>query len=125
MSYLVRALLTHVPQEVNNVETINGIFLETVRRFPDRPALLEPYEGTAGNITQLTYTMLQQRVELFAGYLQEQQIAQGDRLMIWCASRIDWMVAYLGTLLLGAVVVPLDVNSKEDFMASTRRPPDG
>ena len=97
------------------METINDILENAVKRFPERPALIEPTEES-GEMTTLTYAMLQQRVQQFAGYLQEQHVAKGDRLLIWSASRINWMIAYLGTLLVGAVVVPLDVNTKEGFL---------
>ena len=96
------------------MQTINTLFATAVERFGDQPALIEPTEG-AGMAT-LSFRDLQERVRGFAGYLQQQQIGKGDCLLIWAASRIDWMVAYLGTLLLGAVVVPLDVSSKEDFL---------
>ena len=76
--------------------------------------LKKPTEGD--QISTLTYQALQERVHLFAGYLQQQQIAKGERLMIWSASRADWLIAYLGALLVGLVVVPLDVNTKEDFL---------
>ena len=96
------------------METINELFATAVDRFQDRPVLIEPVEGV--QISSLTYATLQERVRRFAGYLQEQQIAKGDRILIWAASRIDWMVAYLGTLLAGGVIVPLDVNSREEFL---------
>lgn len=108
-----------VPQEEDCVETINEIVASAVKRFPECSALIEPAEessGGKGEMVALTYILLQQRVERFAGYLQEQQVARGDRLLIWSASRIHWMIAYLGALLVGAVVVPVDVNSKEDFL---------
>ncbi|HEX7734060.1 MAG TPA: AMP-binding protein [Ktedonobacteraceae bacterium] len=101
------------------METINELFANAVKRFPDRPALLEPAEESGknkGELVTLTYIQLQRRVEQFAGYLQGQQIAKGDRLLLWSASRINWVVAYLGSLLMGAVLVPLDVSSKEDFL---------
>ena len=101
------------------METINALFASAVKRFPDRPALLEPAEESGknkGELTTLTYRELQQRVEQFAGYLQGRQIAQSDRLLLWSASRINWVIAYLGGLLLGVVLVPLDVSSKEDFL---------
>lgn len=106
------------------METINEIVASVVKRFPERPALIEPAEEASsgkGGMISLTYLMLQQRVEQFAGYLQEQQVAPGDRLLIWSASRIHWMIAYLGTLLVGGVVVPVDVNSKEDFLLRIAR----
>ncbi|HVU70116.1 MAG TPA: AMP-binding protein [Ktedonobacteraceae bacterium] len=101
------------------MDTITVLFANAVKRFPDRPALLEPAEESGknkGELTTLTYVQLQQQAEQFAGYLQQQQVSKGERLLIWSASRINWMVAYLGSLLVGAVVVPLDVSSKEDFL---------
>ena len=52
----------------------------------------------------MTYQALQEQACCFAGYLQEQQIGKGDRVCIWAASCSNWMVAYLGALLVGAVV---------------------
>lgn len=98
------------------METINEIFVDATQRFKDHPALLEPVDGDTNRITTLTYAMLAERVQRFAGYLQDIQIAKGDRVLIWSASRIDWMVTYLAILWTGGVVVPLDVNSKEDFL---------
>ncbi len=101
------------------METINDMFASAVKRFPDRPALLEPSEESGrnkGEMLTLNYAELQRRVEQFAGYLQEQKIVKGERLLLWSASRVNWMIAYLGCLLVGAVVVPLDVSSKEDFL---------
>ncbi len=94
--------------------TIPELFLQSAKQFGTRSALLEPLE--TGEVTSITYADMQKRVEGFAGYLQQQQIPSGDRLLIWCPSRIDWLIAYLGTLLVGMVVVPLDVSSKEDFL---------
>lgn len=96
------------------MQTINALFASSVERHGERPALIEPTEGAAMNT--LTYRGLQERARGFAGYLQQQQVAPGDRILIWAASRVDWMAAYLGALLFGVVVVPLDVNSREDFL---------
>ncbi len=94
--------------------TIPQLFSQTVEQFGTRPALLEPLDSD--ELLNLTYTDLQQRAQGFAGYLQQQQVKRGDRLLIWSASRIHWLIAYLGTLMAGMVVVPLDVSSKEDFL---------
>ncbi len=96
------------------MQTINALFATAVARFGERPALIEPADGAEMSV--LSYHALQERARGFAGYLQQQQIAQGERILIWSASRSDWMAAYLGALLLGIVVVPLDVNTKEDFL---------
>ena len=96
------------------MRTINALFASAVERFPGRTALLEPADD--GSIVTYTYAELQAKVYKFTGYLQEQHIVKGQRIMLWAPSRVDWMVALLGTLLAGGVVVPLDNNSREDFI---------
>src|SRR6266699_1716211 len=95
--------------------TINELFATAVTRYTKRPALLEPVEDN--EIMCLTYSTLQQQVHDFCGYLQEQRIVKGDRILLWSGSRNNWMISYLGALLAGAVIVPLDVNSRQDFLA--------
>lgn len=97
------------------METLISLFTSSVERFHSSVALLEP--GQKGEIISLTYDALAERVHRFAGYLQEQNVVKGQRIMIWSASSIDWMVAFLSVLLTGGVIVPLDINSKEDFIA--------
>src|SRR5947209_5223016 len=97
-----------------DMQTINELFATSVERYGNRPALIEPVEG-AGMAT-LTYRALQERVHGFAGYLQTRGLEKGNCIVLWSASRSDWMAAYLGALLLGVIVVPLDVNSREDFL---------
>src|SRR5438105_10115106 len=67
-------------------------------------------------MSSLSYHAALERVRGFAGYLQQLHIEKGDCLLIWSPSTADWLIAYLGALLVGAVIVPLDVNSKEDFL---------
>jgi long-chain acyl-CoA synthetase len=97
------------------METLISLFTATVERFHASTALLEPDEK--GEIVSLTYDALAERVRRFTGYLQEQGVVKGQRLLLWSGSSINWMVAFLAVLHTGGVVVPLDVNSKEDFMA--------
>ncbi len=96
------------------MDTICQLINTSAERFGDRPALIESNED--GGMSTLTYHELWERAHGFAGYLQEQQVEKDDRICIWAASCSNWMIAYLGTLLVGAVVVPLDVNTKEDFL---------
>jgi long-chain acyl-CoA synthetase len=98
----------------DQMKTINALFASAVERFPGRTALLEPTDDAG--IVSYTYAELQAKVYAFTGYLQEQQFVKGQRIMLWAPSRVDWMIAFLGTLLAGGVVVPLDNNSKEDFI---------
>jgi long-chain acyl-CoA synthetase len=97
------------------MSSIYRLFEASAAQFAARPALIEP--GAGGETTTLSYHALHERTGRFAGYLQQRQIGKGDRVCIWAASCANWMIAYLGAMRLGAVVVPLDVNSKEDFLA--------
>src|SRR5579863_8237859 len=96
------------------METIPALFASAVERFGNQPALIEPVEGAT--LSTLSYRKLQERVRGFAGYLQSQSLQKGTSLIIWSGSRADWLIAYLGALMVGVVVVPLDINSKEDFL---------
>jgi len=96
------------------MDTINQLLNTAVTRYRERTALIEPVGET--RMTSVTYRDLLERAHSFAGYLQGEKLQKGDCILIWSASRINWMVAYLGALLVGAVIVPVDVNSKEDFL---------
>lgn len=96
------------------MNTIVEVFAHSVEHFADRPALLQPTDD--GEITLLTYRSFQEKAQQFAGYLQKQNYKKGDRVLIWSASRIEWMIAYIGALLVGVTVVPLDVSSKQNFL---------
>src|SRR5579885_1300228 len=97
------------------MKTLPQLFTHAAARFAAHPALIEP--GEDGELSTLTYRELQERAQRFAGYLQQQGCKKNERIMIWSASRSDWLVAHLGALTVGMVVVPLDVNSREDFVA--------
>ncbi len=100
------------------MDTLIQLFTLAVQRFGSHVALLEPMDTADGfSISKLTYQILQEHIHSFAGYLQQQEVHKGDRLMIWSTSRADWLIAYFGALLAGMVVVPLDVNTKEEFLA--------
>lgn len=97
------------------METINELFNAAVKHYMARIVFIEP--GEEASMTSITYGSFLERAHSFAGYLQGEKLEKGDRILLWSASRIDWMVAYLGALLIGAVIVPLDINSKEDFIS--------
>ena len=96
------------------MDTINNLFATAVEQFGGRVALIEP--ANDASMSTFTFSKLQQRVQSFAGHLQERALQKGERVLIWSESRIDWMVAYLAVLQVGGVVVPLDSHSMEDFI---------
>ena len=93
--------------------TLIDLFEHSAQQHAQRTVMIEPIEG--GDVAAITYQELHEKVQGFAGYLQAQPFHKGDRIMIWSASRVNWMIAFLGALLAGLVVVPLDISNREDF----------
>ncbi len=56
----------------------------------------------------------------FAADLSSQGIGRGDKVLIWGENRPEWVVAYWGIQLIGAVAVPIDYRSSADFVARIR-----
>src|SRR5713226_1747372 len=63
-----------------------------------------------------TYAELLDFAGRAAAYLATNGIAQGDRLVFWGGNRPEWVAAFFGAQMLGAVVIPLDVRSQEDLL---------
>ncbi len=94
------------------METLNDIIEASAARFPGKPCLLiKP-----GFRTRVwTYRDLADVVPRVARHLSETGIRQGDRVIIWGVNRPEYGIAFLATLRIGAVLVPLDLNSLSDF----------
>jgi long-chain acyl-CoA synthetase len=62
-----------------------------------------------------SYADLLRAAQKFAGGLQNRGIVQGDRVLIWGENSGEWVAAFLGCLLLGAVAVPMDAIAEKTF----------
>ncbi len=69
-------------------------------KYPERPAVI--YLGES-----FSYRRLHDLSGRFAGALADMGIAKGDRVMIYIANSIQWVIAFLGIQKIGAVVVPV------------------
>lgn len=49
--------------------------------------------------------------------LEARGIARGERVLLWAENSPEWVAAFWGCVLRGAVVVPLDKESAPDFAA--------
>jgi long-subunit acyl-CoA synthetase (AMP-forming) len=57
----------------------------------------------------------------FAARLTASGIAKGHKVVIFSENRPEWIVAFWGCLLIGAVVVPIDYRSSPDFLVRVAR----
>ena len=62
-----------------------------------------------------TYQRLAREAVLRALQLKERGVQTGDRVLLWGANSAEWVAAFWGCLLRGAVAVPLDDSSTVDF----------
>ncbi len=72
-------------------------------------------------VTRWTYARLAQTAFQFARELELRGVGKGDRVIFWGENGPEWIAAFFGCLLRGAVVVPLDEQSAPDFVDRARR----
>jgi long-chain acyl-CoA synthetase len=82
-----------------------GQFKETVRRCPDRIAIV--FSGQT-----YSYAALGEAVERLIGALAERGIARGDRVALLLPNCPHFVISHLAILGLGAVVVPIHAQSR-------------
>jgi long-chain acyl-CoA synthetase len=83
----------------------------SVERDPGATAVLE-VSGPA-----LTYSELWDRAARVAGGLRAQGVQRGDRVAIRLPNGLDWVLAFFGSQLAGAVVVPVNTRFAEPEVA--------
>ncbi|MGB6431658.1 MAG: AMP-binding protein [Candidatus Acidiferrales bacterium] len=64
-----------------------------------------------------TYAQLGETAARFARELEERGIGAGDRVFLWGPNSAEWVAAFTGCLLRGAVAVPMDFSAAPDFAA--------
>src|ERR1700757_3769973 len=62
-----------------------------------------------------TYGRIAREANRVARELESRRIAKGDAVLLWGGNSAEWIVAFLGCLILGAVIVPIDQASPRDF----------
>jgi len=63
-----------------------------------------------------TYSELARRAEAYASDLAEHQVKKGDRILIMGDNSANWVAAFIGCLMRGAVTVPMDRIAAPDFV---------
>jgi len=74
------------------------------------------YAQRRGYRTQrFTYSQIAGLAARFARELETRNIGKGERVFIWAENSAQWVAAFFGCLLRGAVVVPMDRIATPDF----------
>ncbi|WP_371645861.1 AMP-binding protein [Streptomyces sp. NBC_00597] len=84
-------------------DTIGENLDRTVRRFPDRDALVDLAAGR-----RWTYAELAADVDALALGLLDLGLAKGDRVGIWAPNRAEWTLVQYATAKIGAILVTVN-----------------
>ncbi|MDT7808690.1 MAG: long-chain acyl-CoA synthetase [Acidobacteriota bacterium] len=71
-------------------------------------------------LVRWSYARVAESAFRFARELEARGVSKGERVMLWAANGHEWVAAFFGCALRGAVVVPLDVESAPDFVSRVR-----
>lgn len=85
--------------------TIPQLVRAAAERYGEREAVVE-------GRTRVSYAELGERVERAAAACLATGIEPGDRVAIWAPNTLDWIVAALGAVTAGGVLVPLNTRFK-------------
>lgn len=88
--------------------------LDDLRRY-DRGIAVVRIRGNRRRET--TYGEIARLAGRFASLLAERGIGPGDRVLLWAENGAEWVAAFYGILLRGALAVPLDAYGSAEFAA--------
>ena len=88
---------------------LNGI----AAKYGDRPAI------TCGQT--VTYSQLKTYTLRFAQRLIRMGVKKGDRVVLWAVNGIDWMVGFLGTVMVGGVAVLMNYGLNSEDVAQLEK----
>ncbi|MFF5183884.1 FadD3 family acyl-CoA ligase [Streptomyces sp. NPDC000345] len=94
--------------------TIPRLVSRAAERYADTEAVVE-------GRTRVSYGELGARVERAAAACLANGVRAGDRVAVWAPNSLDWMVAALGAVTAGAVLVPLNTRFKGTEAADVLR----
>jgi acyl-CoA synthetase (AMP-forming)/AMP-acid ligase II len=100
--------------------TIPGLVEDAAARFGEAEAIVDVH-GVGGTTVRLTFDQLADEVASATRAIVANGIDRGDRVAIWAPNCAEWVVAALGAVGAGALLVPLNTRFKGAEAASILR----
>jgi acyl-CoA synthetase (AMP-forming)/AMP-acid ligase II len=110
----------HYPDAVSDITdprgdlqwgSISGLIEDAAARFGEAEALVD-FHGPGGTTTRLTFDQLAEAVADATRAVMANGIEPGDRVAIWAPNCAEWVVAAIGAVGAGALIVPLNTRFK-------------
>src|SRR3954449_7733323 len=92
--------------------TIPELVEHAASAYSDAEAVVD--HGHDGDVRRVTFAQLAGLVRRAAAGCAERGVRPGDRVAMWGPNSLEWVVAALGALAAGAVIVPLNTRFKAD-----------
>ena len=89
-------------------------FFDTLHERGDRPAVLALHKE---DVESWSYDEMADHARRLAGGLIDAGVGRGDHVALFAANRVEWILACLGAIGAGAVVVPLDAQIGDEMLA--------
>ena len=89
--------------------------LEYLAQYPQRGSDVAIAQRRGYRMVRWTYAQIAHAASKFALELESLRIAKGDRVLLWGDNSAEWVIAFLGCLLRGALVVPMDRIASPEF----------
>ncbi|PKL10482.1 MAG: long-chain fatty acid--CoA ligase [Spirochaetae bacterium HGW-Spirochaetae-8] len=90
--------------------TLPQMFDITCKQFPDNRC----FTAFSPEDITLTYTQAREKIVGVANYLAAKGVKHGDRVAVCGKNSPEWAIAYLAILYVGATVIPLDYQLKDE-----------
>ena len=103
--------ITRGPDQIAHYDSLPDSLLEMLRSTVDGSPGAEAIAEIGGE--RITYRELWDRSARVAGGLRDLGIKPGDRAAIRLGNGLEWCLAFFGTLMAGAVVVPVNTRFSE------------
>lgn len=98
---------------MQQADTLAGVFLERVRRTPDKVAYIQ-YDPTQDLWREITWQQMGRRVARWQAALQQENLKPGDRVAILVSNSSEWVTFDMAAQGLGLVSVPLYTNDRAE-----------
>src|SRR5437016_2401824 len=89
--------------------------LEYIERFERLGDAIAIIQRRGCRSIRWSYLTIAERCFQFSRELEARNVKPGDAVLLWGQNSAEWIVAFWGSLLRGAVVVPMDNIASADF----------
>lgn len=103
--------LTHNKMPESGLSTL----VEFVREYGPRGSEIAVRQRRGYRMESWSYARIAAEANRVARELEARGLNKGDAVLLWAENSAEWIIAFFGCLLRGAVVVPLDARSPSEF----------